>query len=269
MKKAKNATETRLQHIGLKRPRAEAFAYADDLHNVAYDWHSHSYHQLLYSFSGVTRLETRAHLWLLPPQRAAWIPAGVRHRTTLYRVTACSIFFQPGRYAFAGLDRIAIFTATPLLREMISFGQRWTNRARSRDPLAENFFRTAALYCRELARTELPYSLPRGRSKAVCAAVNFTVAHLEAVTISQVAHASALSVRTLRRHFLAEIGLSWRDFLTRARLLRAVELLVDGKSNVTETAYACGFTNLSAFSKAFSNFAGQNPAVFRRNRRSG
>ena len=66
----------------------------------------------------------------------------------------------------------------------------------------------------------------------------------------------------------AEAQAAWRDVAPadRARLLRAMELLAEGRSNVTETAFACGFTNLSAFSKAFAGFTGQNPAVYRRER---
>jgi AraC-like DNA-binding protein len=263
--KKPSPTQERLRHVGLKRPRVPAFAFPDDLRDMAYDWHTHAYHQLLYSFSGMTRLETKTGLWLLPPQRAAWIPAGVRHRTTLRHVRAGSIYFQPDRYRFSGLDRIAIFTAPPLLREMIAFGMRWTNQPRHRDALAESFFQTVALYCRELARTELPYTLPQGSSKGVRAAIDFTLANLEEISLDDVARASGFSIRSLRRHFLAETGLAWRDFLTRARLLRAMEFLTEGKMNVTETAYACGYRNLSAFSKAFSAFTGQNPGRFRQN----
>jgi len=259
-------TQERLREVGLREPQAEAFAFADELHDITYEWHTHACHQLLYSFSGLTKLETPSRLWLLPPQRAAWIPAGLRHRTTLHRVTSGSIYFLAARFAFTGLDQIAVFTATPLLREMIAFGMRWKNQPRGPEPLADHFFQTVAFYCGELARTELPYSLPQGSSKGVRAAIAHTVAHLEAVTLPEVCHAAAASPRSLRRHFLVETGLTWRQFLTRARLLRALELLTEGQTNVTETAYACGFSNLSAFSEAFQTFTGENPAAFRRNR---
>jgi AraC-like DNA-binding protein len=266
MRKARSLTQERLRKTGLQRPRTAAFAFPDDLHDVVYDFHRHPYHQLLYSFSGVARLETRESLWLLPPQRAAWIPAGVRHRTTLRHVEAASVYFRPGRFAFPDLKKIAIFTVTPLLREMIGFSRRWKNQPRRGDKLAESVFETMALYCRELAAADLPYSLPRGESPGVRAAIDFSLAHLDGIEIARVAKAASLSVRTLRRLFLAETGLAWRHFMTRARLLRAMELLTGGRHNVTEAACACGFTNLSAFSKAFSLFTGQNPAVFRRNR---
>jgi AraC-like DNA-binding protein len=273
MKSAKSSslphsTRARLRQIGLDRPRVTAFGFADDLHNVAYDWHSHAYHQLLYSFSGIARLETKSQLWILPPQRAAWIPARTRHRTTLHHVTAGSIYLAPTKYHAVGLDQISIFTATPLLREMISYGMRWTNRPRRRDPLAESFFHTVELYCRELSREELPYSLPQGQSSAVRAAIDYTLAHLDDLTLAKAARAAAQSQRTLRRHFRAETGLTWRNYLTRARLLRAMELLSAGKHNVTESALRSGFTNLSAFSKSFRQFTHQSPAAFRRAHKS-
>jgi AraC-like DNA-binding protein len=263
-----SATHTRLRRAGLLRAQAPAFAFPDDLHNIAYDWHQHAYRQLLYSLSGITKLETRDHVWLLPPQRAAWIPAGLRHRTTLSRVRSGSIYFDPRRFRFPGLCDISVFTATPLLREMILHGMRWTNRPRRGDALAENFFRTLALYCRELAQDQLPYQLPRGESPGVRAAIDFTLENLVDAAFVRAARKAGLSVRSLRRHFLAETGITWRQFLTRARLLRAMEILAGKKRNVTETAYACGFTNLSAFSKAFAQFTGENPNTYRRARAS-
>jgi AraC-like DNA-binding protein len=259
----KSTTRTRLRRAGLLRAHAPAFAFPDDQRDITYDSHQHAFHQLLYSFSGITKLETRDHVWLLPPQRAAWIPAGLRHRTTLSRVRAGSIYFDPRRFRFPGLREISVFTATPLLREMITHGMRWTNRPRRGDPLAENFFRTVALYCRELAQDKLPYRLPRGESPGVRAAIDFILENLEDATFARAAQKAGHSVRSLRRYFLAETGITWRQFLTRARLLRAMEILAGRKRNVTETAYACGFTNLSAFSKAFAQFTGEKPNAYR------
>ncbi len=190
------------------------------------------------------------------------------HDRSASRVRAGSLYFDPRRFRFPGLREISVFTATPLLREMILHGMRWTNRPRRGDALAENFFRTVALYCRELASEKLPYRLPRGESPGVRTVIEFTLQNLEDASFARVARKAGLSVRSLRRHFLAETGITWRQFLTRARLLRAMEILAGKRRNVTETAYACGFTNLSAFSKAFAQFTGEKPNAYRRARAS-
>ncbi len=260
-------TRQRLRQAGITRLQAEAFTFMDDLRDVAYDWHDHAYHQLLYSFSGTVRLETKSNLWLLPPYRAAWIPARVRHRTIIRRAMAGSVYFDRKKFSFPGLDGIRVFSVTPLLPEMITYSLRWPNRKRERNVFAASFYRTLALYCRELGRDELSYYLPRGKSKVVQEAVAFTLDRLESVAMPEVAREVGASERSLRRHFQAETGLNWSDFLLRARLLHAIEYLAQQRKNVTETAYACGFSSLSAFSKAFANFTGQNPGEFRKRMR--
>src|ERR1700691_1525631 len=44
-----------------------------------FDWHTHADHQLAWAASGVLTVRTLDRAWVLPPTRALWIPAGVRH----------------------------------------------------------------------------------------------------------------------------------------------------------------------------------------------
>ena len=41
--------------------------------------HDHAWHQLSYASVGVLRVATADNAWIVPPQRAVWIPAGVKH----------------------------------------------------------------------------------------------------------------------------------------------------------------------------------------------
>lgn len=58
--------------------------------------------------------------------------------------------------------------------------------------------------------------------------------------------------------------MSWREFLARARMIRAMELLEEQEPQVTEVAYATGFESVSAFSTAFRRFTGETPSQYRR-----
>ncbi len=102
---SRTPTARRLRDLGLDRPQAAVFAFPDDRKDVAYDWHRHPHHQLLYAFSGVARVETRDGLWMLPPQRAVWIPAGTPHRTVLGGAEVGSIYFDPRRCSWCGVRR--------------------------------------------------------------------------------------------------------------------------------------------------------------------
>jgi quercetin dioxygenase-like cupin family protein len=41
--------------------------------------HEHTRDQLLYAASGVMRIQTDAEAWIVPPDRAVYMPAGTRH----------------------------------------------------------------------------------------------------------------------------------------------------------------------------------------------
>jgi mannose-6-phosphate isomerase-like protein (cupin superfamily) len=46
-------------------------------------WHKHNLHEMLYAQRGAIEVEVESGHYLLPPQQAAWIPAGVDHETTI------------------------------------------------------------------------------------------------------------------------------------------------------------------------------------------
>jgi AraC-like DNA-binding protein len=46
-----------------------------------FSWHDHDEHQLAWASSGVLSVQTAAGVWVLPPTRALWIPAGIGHRS--------------------------------------------------------------------------------------------------------------------------------------------------------------------------------------------
>jgi AraC-like DNA-binding protein len=89
------------------------------------------------------------------------------------------------------------------------------------------------------------------------------------MTIATVARAARTSVRTLTRRFTEELRLSFRGYLRAARMLRAMELLAQPGSRVTDVALAVGFASPSAFTAVFSEFFGEPPKDFRRTRGAG
>jgi AraC-like DNA-binding protein len=255
-------TMEELAAIGIDTSPAPAFAFMDTADDIVYGWHSHSRHQLLYAFSGTLRLEVDRAMYLLPPQRAAWIPAGVQHRTTLNRVRSGAVFFAPALVPH-GVNQVRIIPATPLVKEMILYAMRWPVNRDPDDAVANTYFKTLGLLCGEWTREEMPFRLPRAHSPVIAAAMDYTLSNLENVTLDDAARAAVLSPRHLRRRFLSETGISWRQFRLHARMLRAMELLVEPEATITAVAYAVGFNSLSAFAKSFGLFASETPSAYR------
>ena len=62
----------RLQRL----PRRVATAANDYPAGHAIDWHDHPRAQLAYAERGVIRVATEEGVWITPPERAVWVPAG-------------------------------------------------------------------------------------------------------------------------------------------------------------------------------------------------
>ncbi len=79
---------------------------------------------------------------------------------------------------------------------------------------------------------------------------------------SQIARLLGMSERTLQRH-LAEHGRSFQDVVTEVRREVAESLLTTTRSSLSEVAFLTGFSDQSAFQRAFKGWTGQTPYGFR------
>ncbi|HMD92842.1 MAG TPA: helix-turn-helix transcriptional regulator [Trebonia sp.] len=226
-------------------------------------WHHHDLHQLEYAFEGVAQVETADAHYLLPPRQAAWIPAGVEHRTTLTRVRTVSVFFDPA-FGLRAHNRVRIVAVPPVIREMILHARRWPIGRPSSDMIADKFFAALGALLEESLDDELPLHLPVSRNPLVAAAMRYTNAHLADATLAGACAAAATSERSLRRAFHAEAAMPWRQYLLESRLLRAMALLAEPAHSVLEVAVAVGFDSPGGFARAFRGYTGETPLAYRR-----
>ena len=63
--------------------RALGGSYLYEGEGLITGWHFHEVHQIEYAIGGVVEVETASAHYLLPPQQAAWIPAGLEHQATM------------------------------------------------------------------------------------------------------------------------------------------------------------------------------------------
>ena len=259
------------QSANLSRPvielrrggRALAGSYLYEGDGLITGWHSHEVHQIEYALHGVVEVETDAAHYLLPPQQAAWIPAGLQHQAVMNPdVKTVAVMFDTQLIADPG-DRARIIAVSPLIREMMIYGLRWPVDRAHGDDTSDTFFRTLANLVADALDHEAPLSLPTTEHPIVAAALAHTKEHLASVTAEDVSRAVAVSERTLRRLFTETIGISWRTYLLHARMLRAMALLAGPDQSVQATATAVGFENLSSFTRCFSQFCGETPSAYR------
>ena len=230
---------------------------------VVTGWHHHDLHQLEFAFEGVAQVETETARYLLPPQQAVWIPAGVEHCTTLNKVRTLSVFFDPSLGLDAG-GRVRVIPVEPVVREMILHARRWPITREVSDRSADAYFETLGRLIIAELEHESPLRLPTSRHELVAAAMRYTQAHLDAVTESQLCEAIGTSERTLRRAFVAEAKMTWRQYLLESRLLQAMALLAQPDGTVLSISLEVGFESSSGFTRAFRRHTGETPHAYRR-----
>ena len=76
-----------------------------------------------------------------------------------------------------------------------------------------------------------------------------------------------MSVRSLTRLFQTKLHITFVQYLKMLRIIRAMELIKDTDLNMTQIAYAIGYSNIAAFSNNFQQLTNMRPTEFRLKKR--
>src|SRR5882672_3387858 len=102
------------------RRLAEIASVSADLeHGHVIAEHSHPEDQLLFASKGVMTVRTKQGVWVVPPQRAVWIPADTPHSVALSgHVSMRTLYFLP-KLCRALPGKCFVMDVSSLLRELI------------------------------------------------------------------------------------------------------------------------------------------------------
>jgi AraC-like DNA-binding protein/quercetin dioxygenase-like cupin family protein len=221
---------------------------------LVFDWHTHPDHQLAWAASGVLTVRTDGATWVLPPSRALWIPAGLRHET-LSAGTAMmrTLYIRPGLCPIDWPDFTPV-AASPLLAELISYledpGLTAGRRAHAETMLVDLLQPVAMTTINVPMPTE-----PRARQVAEALAAD----PADGRTLAEWGRHVGASARTLARGFDAVLPFGrWRGLL---RLQAAIPALAAGEP-VGKVARMVGYESPSAFVAAFRRETGMTPAMY-------
>ena len=82
------------------------------------------------------------------------------------------------------------------------------------------------------------------------------------ISLTELSQKCNLSCTYLNTKYKQETGYTFNDFLNRYRILKAVELLKQGKLKVYEISEQVGFSDYKYFIKVFKKYIGYSPAKF-------
>lgn len=100
---------------------------------------------------------------------------------------------------------------------------------------------------------------------AITKAKQFIDQHsMEHLSLSQVAQAVHMNIFYFCKFFRKGTGLTFTQFVSRTRLEKAKNLLLNPHSRVSEIAFESGFQSLSHFNRTFQQILGQSPTEYRK-----
>ena len=85
----------------------------------------------------------------------------------------------------------------------------------------------------------------------------------EELCLEQVARAANTSPFYFCKIFKAATGLTFTDYVARARIEKTKQLLLNPHTRISEAAYAAGFQSLSQFNRVFRRIVGEAPTTYR------
>lgn len=235
-------------------------AYGNDYppsHEIAP--HVHRRSQLLHATSGVMLVEAQDRAWVVPPERAVWIPAGTRHQVkTIGAVATRGLLVEKDAWPHMP-DICQVLGVAPLmdalLREAVDMPPEYDPE--SRDGLI------MALLEEETRRAPvLAFSLTFPKHPSLAARCRAFLEHPSPhETTDRWCEALGMSRRTFTRLFRAETGMSFGEWRQQACLFAALPRLAAGEA-VTGLALDLGYESPAAFTSMFKRVLGEPPSRY-------
>ncbi|MDQ0396307.1 AraC family transcriptional regulator [Labrys monachus] len=242
-------------------PRPLAAMEVDYPDGTSTGLHAHPRAQLLHAIQGVMIVRSAVGIWVVPPNRAVWLTAGIEHEVRMCGdVKIRTVFVDPDASAFLPAASCVV-AVSPLLRELIvaAVGIPPDYAPGGRDE------RLMQLLLDELqGRDVLPLHLPMPRDRRVRTVCEALAARPgDEATAGQWASRLGVTPKTLHRLFPKETGLTFGQWRQQARLLGALERLAKGE-RIVEVALDSGYASQSAFTAMFRRHFGMPPGLFHR-----
>lgn len=222
--------------------------------------HRHRRAQVIYAAQGVMRVTTGGGAFVVPPQRALWVPPGVEHALRMQGDVAMRTLYIEPRAAKGMPTDCVVIEMSELLRALVlaAMDEPVLYDRRSR---AGQIMRLILTELRRAPRLELSVPMPRDlRLLRLCGALLREPQN--DATFDAWAEEIGASTRNLARLFQRETGMGFTAWRQQARLVEALSLLAAG-TPVGQVAERLGYRSASAFTQMFRRSLGRTPGEYR------
>jgi AraC-like DNA-binding protein len=226
--------------------------------------HAHSKHQLTYVEGGMAYVHTADKTYIIPARHYVWVPKGLEHFLKVRNAATVTrnLYFSADNDEDPFYQLLGIYPVTTLLFEMIVFTEKWTGYIEKKD--AAYHFMAAIKDILPLLRTKsFPIAVPTTNNAKLRPIVLYMAQNFaQPLTLEEIASRFFLGERTLSRLFQSTMSISFLQYLKLIRMMKAIEMILQGDLSTTEIAYLTGYNSVAAFSKAFYQLTNIRPSDF-------
>ena len=204
-------------------------------------------------------MQTREGTWVVPTQRAVWIPARVPHGIQMSgAVSMRTLYMNPGMVR--GLPRsCCVVNVAPLLRELILHACQFPSLGRRVGVLAHLI---EVIVDQLQAVQSVPLQLPNPfDTRAMRVAEALLLHPSDQRPLEEICRIAGASKRTIERLFQQETHMTFGKWRQQFRLMQAMRLLAEGVK-VTRAAFEAGYSTPSAFIAMFKSVLGTTPSRY-------
>ena len=239
---------------------AHVASVAHDFHHgQSIPEHVHPEDQLLFASTGVMTVRTTNGMFVVPPVRAVWIPAGIEHSIAMSGTVSLRTLYLLPRLVRHLPETCVVLHVSPLLKELLLHACA-SPRLRRQVPIQRRII-DVIIDQLNAARTA-PLHLPQPRDPRVLRiATSLLGDPSQQETLQQLCQEVGASKRTAQRLFIAETQMSFAKWRQQLRLLHALQSLASGQK-VASAARAAGYSSTSAFIAMFRKQLGATPAHY-------
>ncbi len=227
--------------------------------------HQHDKGQFLYTEGGIVFVKTNNTTHYLPARHYLWIPPNISHsiHPSSENVIMRNVYFPIEADDDIFYRELAVYPVNDLIMQLIVFSEKWKGNIQ----IDEEAFTIALAFkyiIKQSASIKLPLALPYPKEERLQQVVQYLNdnVHMK-ILLPEVAAKFNISIRSLTRLFSKHLKMSFIEYLTILRMLKALELLIETNKSVAEISLTVGYNSVPTFSNIFQKMIGVRPVSYR------
>lgn len=227
--------------------------------NYVVEEHQHSWGQLAYSSQGIMKVEVPGASFIIPPERALWLPRHTPHIvSTKFGMSFRSLYIE-NKYSTQLPTQTTAINVNKLLRELILATTLWGDNYEL-NPKKVRHIHFLLDQIEDANCAQLSLNMPRDKrlvrmTDTICRDPGNNK------TLEQWSKTIGATPRTINRLFHKETHMGFVEWRQQLRILYSLERIENG-DKISSIALDLGYQSASAFTTMFKKHLGVSPKYY-------